>query len=103
MIAPSWRAGQARTVPATRSTTVADGGATLDAFRSCAGLSHHDLWLRYIGLGGCSMPLELEALLYGALVTTPHDHDVLAHALNERLGDVGRRQRVPYAEERTDD
>jgi len=69
----------------------------LDTFRRSAGLTREELWLRYFELGGMSTALELEAFLYGALVPTDHDHDVVAHALNERFVELGGNHPVPYA------
>ena len=39
-----------------------------------------DLWFRYFALGGMSTALEVEAVLYGALVASDHDRDLLAVA-----------------------
>jgi hypothetical protein len=61
----------------------------LDRSRQDADLSHGELWLRYFELGGMSTAFELEAVLYGALEPSPHDHDVIAHALNERFVELG--------------
>ena len=61
----------------------------LDLFRIDAALSHGDLWLRYFDLGGMSTGLQLEAYLYGALRPSRHDHDIIAHALNERFVELG--------------
>jgi hypothetical protein len=69
----------------------------LERARTDAGLSHSALWLRYFELGGMSTALELEAVLYGALQPTTHDHDVIAHALNERFVELGGNHPVPYA------
>jgi hypothetical protein len=69
---------------------------TLDRFRRDADLTRSELWLRYFELGGMSSALQLEAFLYGALVPTPHDHDVIAHALNERFVELGGNHPVPY-------
>ena len=71
----------------------------LDQARQEAGLSHGDLWLRYFGLGGMRTPLELEAYVFGALVPTPHDGELIAVALNERFSELGRDPRVPYADD----
>jgi hypothetical protein len=71
----------------------------LDLFRIDAALSHGDLWLRYFELGGMSTGLQLEAYLYGALRPTSHDHDIIAHALNERFVELGGNHPVPYAED----
>jgi len=45
--------------------------------------------------------LELEAILYGALEPSPHDREVIAHALNERFVELGGNHPVPYAESDT--
>ncbi len=71
---------------------------TLDLFRQEADLSRGELWLRYFELGGMSTAFQVEAFLYGALQPTPHDHDVLAHALNERFVELGGNHPVPYAD-----
>jgi hypothetical protein len=68
----------------------------LDEFRQGAGLSHGELWLRYFELGGMSSGFELETFLYGLVVPTSHDHDVIAHALNERFSELGRDHPVDY-------
>jgi hypothetical protein len=68
----------------------------LDVFRQEAGLAHGDLWLRYFELGGMSSALELQAFLYGALIPTDHDHDVIAHAINERFAELGGDHPVAY-------
>jgi hypothetical protein len=71
----------------------------LDLFRGDAKLSHGELWLRYFELGGMSTALEVEAFLYGALQPSIHDHDVIAHALNERFVELGGNHPVPYLED----
>jgi hypothetical protein len=71
----------------------------LDLFRIDAALSHGDLWLRYFELGGMSTGLQLEAYLYGALQPTSHDHDIIAHALNERFVELGGNHPVPYKDD----
>jgi hypothetical protein len=73
----------------------------LDRARRQAGLSHGELWVRYFELGGMSTAVELEAFLYGALQPTVHDHDVIAHALNERFVELGGNHPVPYLEDAT--
>jgi hypothetical protein len=47
-----------------------------------------------------STALQLEAFLYGVLEPTVHDHDLVAHALNERFVELGRNHPVPYLEDR---
>jgi hypothetical protein len=73
----------------------------LDTFRIQAHLSQGELWLRYFELGGMSTALEVEveAILFGTLLPTPHDHDVLAQALNERFVELGGDHPVPYTVE----
>jgi hypothetical protein len=71
---------------------------TLDLFRKDADLTRDELWLRYFELGGMSTAFEVEAFLHGALEPTAHDHDVLAHALNERFIEMGGTHPVPYTD-----
>ena len=70
----------------------------LNQHRQEAGLTHGELWLRYFELGGMSTALLVEAFLYGALEPSTHDHDVIAHALNERFVELGGNHPVAYAE-----
>ena len=90
-------------------TTVHDDGDggnaadVLDGYRREAELSHGELWLRYFELGGMSTGLQLEAYVYGALRPSRHDHDIIAHALNERFVELGGNHPVPYAADDPDD
>jgi hypothetical protein len=72
----------------------------LDRARVDAGLSPDELWMRYFELGGMSTALQVDAFLHGALVPAIHDHDLLAHALNERFVELGGNHPVPYLEDR---
>ena len=83
-----------------RGAAEMDDGPTdlFDRFRRDAGLTHGELWLRYFELGGMSTAMELEAIVYGALRPTSHDHDVIAHALNERFVESGGNHPVPYSD-----
>jgi hypothetical protein len=78
---------------------VADSIDTLEQARRHLGLSIGDLWLRYFALGGMSTALEVEAILYSALIPDPHDRDVLAVALNERFSETGRDHPIPYSDD----
>jgi hypothetical protein len=69
----------------------------LDTFRQEAGLSHGELWFRYFELGGMSTGMELEAFLYGVLLPSSHDRDVIAHAINERFVELGKNHPVAYS------
>jgi hypothetical protein len=71
--------------------------ARLDRARLDADLSQGELFLRYFALGGMSTSLQVEAFLFGALLPTPHDYDVLAQALNERFVELGENHPVPYS------
>ena len=71
----------------------------LDQARQAADLTPAELWGRYFELGGMSSPLEVDAYLFGALIPTAHDHDVLAHALNERFVELGGDHPVPYSDD----
>ena len=65
-------------------------------------LSVPDLWFRYFTLGGMSTALEVEAVLFGALVGSVRDRDVLAVALNERYAELGGDHPVPYSTDAQD-
>jgi hypothetical protein len=69
----------------------------LDLFRREAGLSHAELWLRYFELGGLSTGFELQVFLYGMASPSAHDHDVIAHAINERFAELGGDHPVAYS------
>ena len=71
----------------------------LEYARRVTEMSVDDLWLRYFALGGMSSALEIEAYLFRALIPAPHDHDVLAVALNERFAELGGDHPVPYADD----
>jgi hypothetical protein len=71
----------------------------LDRFRRRAGLSHGELWFRYFEMGGMSSGFELEAFLYGVLTPSSHDHDVIAHAINERFVELGKNHPVAYSKD----
>jgi hypothetical protein len=72
---------------------------TLEQARRDLGLSIPDLWMRYFALGGMSAALEMEAILYGALVPRTHDRDVIAVALNERYAELGGDHPIPYSDD----
>jgi hypothetical protein len=69
----------------------------LDTFRQKAGLSLGELWLRYFELGGMSTGLELEAFICGVLLPSAHEHDLIAHAINERFVELGGNHPVAYS------
>jgi Stage II sporulation protein E (SpoIIE) len=67
----------------------------LGAFRD-ADLSLEQLWLRYFALGGEAPLVEIEGYLQGLLSLAPLQHDMLAHALNERLDELASSRRAQY-------
>ena len=67
--------------------------------RQEVGLSVSGLWVRYFALGGMAAPLEMEAVLFGALVASPRDQDLLAVALNERFSELGGDHPIPYSDD----
>ena len=69
----------------------------LEQARRDTGMAIGELWFRYFALGGMSSALEVEAVLYGARVTTPHDRDLLAAALNERFAELGGDHPIAYS------
>jgi hypothetical protein len=82
---------------------VAETLDVLEQARREVGLSVADLWMRYFTLGGMSTALEMEAILYGALLANDHDRDVIAVALNERFAELGGDHPVPYSDDDPDD
>jgi hypothetical protein len=85
--------------PHRKGSTTSDrpGPETLEKGRVRAGLSREELWLRYFELGGRASPLELEAFLEGLLSSDRWQYDIVAHAINERLMELGEIDRLPYA------
>ncbi len=60
-------------------------------------LDLEQLWFRYVAMGGDAAPLEVEAYLVGLMPLDDYQYDILAHTLNERLGELGLPRDVPYA------
>jgi len=69
-------------------------GALSEAFRGSE-LTVGELWLRYFALGGDAGKVEVEAYLSGLMPLPSLQHNILAHAVNERLDELGPR-RAPY-------
>ena len=67
-----------------------------DAY-DAAKISVPDLWLRYFALGGEASEMEVDAYLNGAMALTAFQHDMLAHAINERLDEMTP-PRAPYSD-----
>jgi hypothetical protein len=58
------------------------------------GVSFHDLWIRYIGLGGNHDAFTVRSHVLGAIPLSDHDHIVIA--LNEAFGDMGVHPPIAY-------
>jgi anti-sigma B factor antagonist len=70
-------------------------GRNLEVGRRAAGLSVTDLFVAYFALGGTANLGEVGAFLAGADDGLDgHQYDVAAHALNERLVELGHRDRL---------
>jgi len=69
----------------------------VQAYRSSQ-LRIEQLWLAYFALGGSAGRYEVEAYLAGLMPMTPHEHNVLAQAVNERLAELPPPPRAPYRE-----
>jgi hypothetical protein len=68
---------------------------SLRAGLALSGLSHDQLWLRCLAVGGTFSCDELEAATY--------EHDVIAQALNDYFVERGQNHPVAYADELTPD
>jgi hypothetical protein len=74
---------------------------TEDGFRLCetarvrGELTIHDLWLRYLALGGNHDAFDIDGYLQGLLPLERSEAHVLAVALNERLDEVHRASLIP--------
>ncbi len=74
---------------------------TEDRYRQCESarvrgeLTVHDLWLRYLTLGGNHDAFDIDGYLQGLLSLEPSEEHVLAVALNERLEEVHRAALIP--------
>ncbi len=61
-----------------------------------SGFSTYDLWLAYFALGGSSTQAQIEHYVTGTSEPSATEHNLVAHALNERLRDLGFDTPVPY-------
>ncbi len=78
-------------------TESAPGGAALAAAFRRSGLPLHELWLRYLALGGNLDEMSVAAQLHGVLQLPAGEYNVLAHTLNEALDDLpDTGPRVPH-------
>jgi hypothetical protein len=66
-----------------------------EAARVRGELGVHELWLRYLALGGNSDVFQIDGYLQSLLPLPPSEGIILAVALNERLDEVYRAARIP--------
>ena len=71
----------------------------LDDAHRLLGLSHYDLWVRYIGVGGTHDAHGIRSYLTGRNTFSDADHDHLTIALNEAFVDAGNGQPLPYRQD----
>ena len=70
--------------------------ATLaQSFEACQ-MQVDELWVAYFALGGNGGKYEVELYLNGMGSMSAHEHNVLAHAVNEGLADLPSPPRAPY-------
>jgi hypothetical protein len=68
----------------------------LDTGRRLAGLTIEELWWGYIAFGGTQTMSAMEHQITGAAPLTDVEHDMLAHAINERFTVLGANHPLPY-------
>jgi len=75
-----------------------EGRRQLQVFVDRSGLSYQELWLRQVAVGGDADGIELEAYVLGLLRLDPHQHNLIAQALNEHFLDQGQDHPTPYSQ-----
>lgn len=73
-------------------------GTRLHDAYDAAKLTIGELWLRYFALGGEASEMEIDAYLNGAMTMSAFQHDMLAHAINERLDEISP-PKAPYSDD----
>ena len=71
----------------------------LEEARRDLAMSVTELWWRYFAVGGMGSALEIDAILFGALVPSDPERDLLAVALNDRFSELGGDHPVPYSDD----
>jgi hypothetical protein len=61
-------------------------------------MSHRELWIAFLALGGNARPEAVRAYLRGSPID-PTNYNLLAHAINERFVENGQNHPVPYHED----
>jgi hypothetical protein len=73
----------------------------VEKYRQYGVLSIEELWLRCFELGGMNTQLQLDAFLHGIIRPTPHEHNLMAVALNQYFMEFDPSQFAPYVEDGT--
>ncbi len=68
----------------------------MERARVIAGLTHRDLWFRYLGLGGILAPSDVELCVRGGVSPDDREYTILAAALNECLSEIGLNHPVEF-------
>ena len=71
----------------------------VEKYRQYAVLSIEELWLRCFELGGMNTQLQLDAFLHGIIRPTPHEHNLMAVALNQYFMEFDPSRFAPYIED----
>jgi len=71
-------------------------GLSLSDGLDLSGMTLRQVWLRYIGIGGCEGLTEVEKQLSGRTVLTSYEHNLLAQAINEHFIELDQDHPVAY-------
>jgi hypothetical protein len=71
----------------------------VESYRQCPSLSIEELWRRCFELGGMNTAAQLEAFVYGFVRLTPHEHNLIAVAMNEYFAEFDPGRFVCYMED----
>lgn len=75
--------------------TASSAGLSLADGLDLSGLNWEQLWLRYVGVGGCASAGELRQHVT-TIDTDPYEHNLIATALNEYFLDRDQDHPVSY-------
>lgn len=73
------------------------GPGVLERARIQAGLTVHELWIRYFALGGGAGPSEVAGFLTGPNEPDRRQYNLLVDSLNERFTELDLDRPVLYA------
>jgi hypothetical protein len=71
-------------------------GLSLRDGMDLSGMTITQLWLRYVGLGGCQTPSDLQQEVFGSAHVDSREHNLLAQAINEHFLDNDQAYPVAY-------